>query len=244
MADRIEVTLYTRADCPLCDKAKAAMHAAASLHRLPLVIREVDIDRDPALRERFANDVPVIYVGAHEAFRHRVTPEEFAAAVTGRGPEEIDAVILSRGDGEGSPGNNAARRSFASLRMTGEGEEPVRSGGAATASVPASSLATEKCVPCHGGVPPVTGDELTSLQRDLGGGWRVVEEHHLEKDFTFPDFASALAFANRVGAIADEEGHHPDLLVAWGKVRVTIWTHAVNGLTRSDFVLAAKIDGG
>jgi len=204
MADRIEVTLYTRADCPLCDKAKAAMHAAASLHRLPLVIREVDIDRDPALRERFANDVPVIYVGAHEAFRHRVTPEEFAAAVTPSGSE---------------------------------------AGGASVAR-PASSLATEKCVPCHGGVPPVTGDELTSLQRDLGGGWRVVEEHHLEKDFTFPDFASALAFANRVGAIADEEGHHPDRLVAWGKVRVTIWTHAVNGLTRSDFVLAAKIDGG
>lgn len=195
MADRIEVTLYTRADCPLCDKAKGAMRAAASLHRLPVVIHEVDIDRDPALRERFTNDVPVIYVGAHEAFRHRVTPEEFAAHVRGN-----------------------------------------------KTSAPSSSLANEKCVPCHGGVPPVTGDELTALQRELGGGWRVVEQHHLEKEFAFPDFASALAFANRVGAIADEEGHHPDLLVAWGKVRVTIWTHAVNGLTRSDFVLAAKIE--
>jgi len=182
MADRIEVTLYTRADCPLCDKAKAAMREGASQHHLPVVIREVDIDRDPALRERFTNDVPVIYVGAQEAFRHRVTAEQFAAAVTPSGSEG-----------------------------------PGRAGGARMSSSAPTSLANEKCVPCHGGVPPVTGDELSALHRDLGGGWRVVEQHHLEKEFAFPDFVSALAFANRVGAVAEEEGHHPDLLVAWGR---------------------------
>ncbi|MDQ6801383.1 MAG: 4a-hydroxytetrahydrobiopterin dehydratase, partial [Acidobacteriota bacterium] len=62
------------------------------------------------------------------------------------------------------------------------------------------------------------------------------------KEFRFPDFANALAFTNKIGAIAEEQGHHPDIHLAWGKVRVTIWTHAVDGMTRSDFVLAAKID--
>lgn len=105
-----------------------------------------------------------------------------------------------------------------------------------------SSLANEKCIPCRGGVPPLKGDELRSLAEELGNGWQVIEEHHLEKTFPFPDFAQALAFTNRVGAVAEEEGHHPDIYLAWGKVRVTIWTHKIDGLTRSDFILAAKID--
>jgi 4a-hydroxytetrahydrobiopterin dehydratase len=105
-----------------------------------------------------------------------------------------------------------------------------------------SGLATEKCIPCRGGVPPLKGEELRAVERELGGGWRVVDEHHLEKEFSFPDFAAALAFTNRVGAVAEEEGHHPDIHLAWGKARVTIWTHKVDGLTRSDFILAAKID--
>ena len=104
-----------------------------------------------------------------------------------------------------------------------------------------SSLANEKCIPCRGGVPALKGEELAALARELGAEWRVVDEHHLEKEFRFPDFAQALAFTNKVGAIAEEEGHHPDIYLAWGKVRVTIWTHKVDGLTRSDFVLAAKI---
>ncbi|PYQ50099.1 MAG: 4a-hydroxytetrahydrobiopterin dehydratase [Acidobacteria bacterium] len=103
-------------------------------------------------------------------------------------------------------------------------------------------LAGEKCVPCRGGVPPLKGQELFALHRDLGGGWQVVEEHHLEKEFRFRNFAEALAFTNKIGAIAEEQGHHPDIDLAWGKVRVTIWTHKIDGLTRSDFVLAAKID--
>ena len=106
-----------------------------------------------------------------------------------------------------------------------------------------ANLANEKCVPCRGGVPALKGEELRALQAELGGGWRVVEEHHLEKEFTFPDFATGLELTNRVGALAEEEGHHPDIYLAWGKVRITIWTHKVDGLTRSDFVLAAKIDG-
>jgi 4a-hydroxytetrahydrobiopterin dehydratase len=105
-----------------------------------------------------------------------------------------------------------------------------------------SSLASEKCIPCRGGVPALKGEELAALARELGAEWRVVEEHHLEKEFRFPDFAQALAFTNKVGAIAEGEGHHPDIYLAWGKVRVTIWTHKVDGLTRSDFVLAAKIE--
>ena len=106
-----------------------------------------------------------------------------------------------------------------------------------------ANLANEKCVPCRGGVPALKGEELRALQAELGGGWRVVDEHHLEKEFTFPDFATGLELTNRVGALAEEEGHHPDIYLAWGKVRITIWTHKVDGLTRSDFVLAAKIDG-
>jgi 4a-hydroxytetrahydrobiopterin dehydratase len=73
-------------------------------------------------------------------------------------------------------------------------------------------------------------------------GWKVVNEHHLEKSYTFPDFAQALAYVNKVGAMAEEQGHHPDLLLGWGKVVVTTWTHKIDGLTESDFVLAAKCD--
>lgn len=105
-----------------------------------------------------------------------------------------------------------------------------------------SSLASDHCVPCRGGVPPLEGEELRTLERELGGDWQVSGNHHLEKDFSFPDFASALAFTNRVGAVAEEQGHHPDIYLSWGHVRVTIWTHKIDGLTRSDFVLAARID--
>jgi 4a-hydroxytetrahydrobiopterin dehydratase len=114
--------------------------------------------------------------------------------------------------------------------------------GASVAKASKSSLAKETCVPCRGGVPPLKGKELTTLAKELGGGWRVVEDHHLEKEFKFPDFAQALELTNRIGAVAEAEGHHPDIYLGWGKVRVTIWTHKIDGLTRSDFVLAAKID--
>jgi 4a-hydroxytetrahydrobiopterin dehydratase len=103
-------------------------------------------------------------------------------------------------------------------------------------------LTAKECVPCRGGVPPLAGDELARLSRQLGHDWKVVESHHLEKEFAFPDFKSALAFTNRVGALAESEGHHPDIYLAWGKVRIAIFTHKIDGLTESDFILAAKAE--
>jgi 4a-hydroxytetrahydrobiopterin dehydratase len=105
-----------------------------------------------------------------------------------------------------------------------------------------SELATKECVPCKGGVPPLQGQDLIPLQQQLGGGWKIINEHHLEKEFKFPNFQQALDFTNRVGALAEQVGHHPDIHLAWGKVRLTIWTHKINGLTESDFVFAAKAD--
>jgi 4a-hydroxytetrahydrobiopterin dehydratase len=104
-----------------------------------------------------------------------------------------------------------------------------------------SELATKSCVPCRGGVPPLKGGELDALARQVDG-WEVVREHHITKTFPFPNFRAALAFTNRIGELAEEQGHHPDLFLAWGKVGVTLWTHKIDGLTESDFILAAKID--
>ena len=105
-----------------------------------------------------------------------------------------------------------------------------------------NQLALKDCVPCKDGVPPLEGEELTRLQKELDGDWDVVEGHHLEKHYRFPDFREALAFTNRVGELAEEQGHHPDIYLAWGKVKIEIWTHKINGLTESDFVFAAKAD--
>ena len=104
-----------------------------------------------------------------------------------------------------------------------------------------TDLASRKCVPCRGGVPPLKGDALRGLAAQLAD-WKVMAEHHLAKSFLFPDFKTALAFVNRVGEVAEQEGHHPDLALSWGKVDVRIYTHKIDGLTESDFVLAAKID--
>ncbi len=103
------------------------------------------------------------------------------------------------------------------------------------------NLAEKHCVPCRGGVPPLKGEELEKMKAQVSG-WNVVNEHHLTKSFKFPDFKTALDFVNRVGAIAEEEGHHPDLYLSWGRVEVRTWTHKIDGLTESDFILAAKID--
>lgn len=103
------------------------------------------------------------------------------------------------------------------------------------------SLADKTCVPCRGGTPPLKGDALKPVAAELPD-WEVIGEHHLHKLFRFPDFQKALDFVNRAGAIAEEQGHHPDILLAWGKAEVTIFTHKIDGLTESDFVLAAKIN--
>ena len=103
-------------------------------------------------------------------------------------------------------------------------------------------LANKTCMPCKGGIPPLSGAAIERLSMELGGDWHIVESHHLEKSYGFKDFRQALEFTNRVGELAEREAHHPDIFLAWGKVRVTIYTHKIDGLTENDFILAAKID--
>ena len=103
-------------------------------------------------------------------------------------------------------------------------------------------LAQKKCLPCKGGVPPLKGGALDKIQKELGNGWQVIDEHHLEKEFKFKNFTEALGFTNKVGALAEQVGHHPDIYLAWGNVKVTIWTHKIDGLTETDFIFAAKVD--
>jgi 4a-hydroxytetrahydrobiopterin dehydratase len=97
------------------------------------------------------------------------------------------------------------------------------------------------CVPCRGGTPPLKGEDLSLFQKQVDG-WNVVEEHHITKVFNFPDFRGALRFVKCAGELAEEQGHHPDIFLAWGRVEITTWTHKIDGLTESDFILAAKID--
>ena len=103
-----------------------------------------------------------------------------------------------------------------------------------------SDLASKTCVPCRGGIPPLQGEQLENFKKQVPG-WTVVNGHHLTRNFDFPDFKSALAFTNKVGEIAEQQGHHPDILLKWGQVGITIWTHEIDGLTESDFILAAKL---
>ncbi|HEY7099405.1 MAG TPA: 4a-hydroxytetrahydrobiopterin dehydratase [Terriglobales bacterium] len=105
-----------------------------------------------------------------------------------------------------------------------------------------STLASKTCVPCRGGVPALKGTDLEKIQKEVPE-WKVVNEHHLTRTFTFPDFKQALDFVNRVGALAEEQGHHPDILLTWGRAEITLWTHKIDGLTESDFIMAAKIEG-
>lgn len=104
-----------------------------------------------------------------------------------------------------------------------------------------SELAARECVPCRGGVPPMKGEGIQNLLGELSG-WEVVREHHLRKEYKFKNFREALDFVNSVGELAEEQGHHPDICFGWGKAEITIWTHKIDGLTESDFILAAKID--
>ena len=103
-------------------------------------------------------------------------------------------------------------------------------------------LATQVCVPCTTEMPPLKGAALRNLVQVLGHRWQVIKGHHLEKEFRFKDFREALDFTNQVGELAEQQGHHPDIYLAWGKVKITLWTHKVDGLTESDFVLAAKVE--
>ena len=104
-----------------------------------------------------------------------------------------------------------------------------------------SELSSKQCVPCRGGVPPLTADEIKPLVNQLQG-WEVVDEHHLRKMYKRSNFRDALDFVNKVGELAEQQGHHPDICFGWGQADISIWTHKINGLTESDFILAAKID--
>jgi 4a-hydroxytetrahydrobiopterin dehydratase len=106
----------------------------------------------------------------------------------------------------------------------------------------ATALAEKHCVSCKGGVEPLKGEQIDRQMAELDPEWRVVDEHHLEREFTFRDFREALEFVDRVGALAEEENHHPDIHLSYGKVKIGLWTHKIDGLHENDFILAAKID--
>ena len=105
-----------------------------------------------------------------------------------------------------------------------------------------TDLAKKTCIPCRGGVPPLKGAQLEDLQDKLKNDWKIINEHHLEKEYSFKNFKEALDFTVKVGELAENQDHHPDIFLTWGKVKVTIWTHNIDGLTESDFIFAAKTD--
>lgn len=175
----MQVTFYTRRDCPLCDKAKASIKASGA----DVDLVEVDIDGDPELHRRFTDDVPVIYVDGKEAFRHFVHPQAFASYVRGiaQKPATVDRT-------------------------------------------------------------PLEHDEIRALMTHIDPAWEYYNAHQLRRELRFANFAEALAFTNRVGTIAEELGHHPDILLGWGRVVVTSRTHTPEGVSRADFLLAARVD--
>ena len=104
-----------------------------------------------------------------------------------------------------------------------------------------TNLSTKTCIPCRGGVEPLNNEAVQNYLRELVG-WQVIDHHHLQKSFSFPDFKAALALVNRIGEVAEQENHHPNISFTWGQVDIEIWTHVIDGLHENDFVLAAKID--
>jgi 4a-hydroxytetrahydrobiopterin dehydratase len=105
-----------------------------------------------------------------------------------------------------------------------------------------ATLSKKECTPCKGGVPPLAGEELYALYAELGADWQLVMDHHLEKEYKFKGYAPAVAFTNAIADLAEDQNHHPDILLSYGKVKVSIWTHKIDGLTESDFVFAAKVE--
>ena len=101
-------------------------------------------------------------------------------------------------------------------------------------------IITKSCVPCQKGTTPLSGEQLTALFSQLENGWQIIKDHQLEREYHFPDFATALAFTNQVGALAEKEGHHPDIHLSYGKVKIILWTHKIDGLSENDFIFAAK----
>lgn len=103
-------------------------------------------------------------------------------------------------------------------------------------------LVDSRCIPCREAVAPLKPDEIRAYQKQLSPEWNVIDNHHLERDYTFKNFRQALDFVNTLGGLAESQGHHPDICLSWGKVKITLWTHKIDGLHENDFILAAKID--
>jgi 4a-hydroxytetrahydrobiopterin dehydratase len=106
-------------------------------------------------------------------------------------------------------------------------------------------LSNQKCVACQGGIPPMNEAEIARYMKQLeeeASDWEVLQNRYLKKTWKFEDFKTALEFVNKIGALAEEQGHHPNINFGWGFVEITLWTHKINGLHESDFVLAAKIE--
>ncbi len=103
-------------------------------------------------------------------------------------------------------------------------------------------LHQKKCIPCQGGIPPLTALEIEPYIRQIHDDWKLIADHHIERVFSFNDFKSALEFVNQAGGICEEEDHHADFELSWGRVKIMIWTHKIDGLNEADFILAAKID--
>jgi len=104
------------------------------------------------------------------------------------------------------------------------------------------SLENRICTPCRGGINPLTHEEIRPYLSQLSPEWKIVNNHHLERTFSFKNFHQALDFTNQVGQTAEEQGHHPDIHLSWGKVILELWTHKINGLHPNDFILAKKIE--
>lgn len=105
-----------------------------------------------------------------------------------------------------------------------------------------SGLADKKCVPCEGGVPPLTDQEIAEYEKEISSDWKVVNDRRLFREFSFVNYRHTMDFVNKIAEIAEEEGHHPVMHVFYGRVDVELWTHAIDGLSENDFILAAKID--
>ena len=103
-------------------------------------------------------------------------------------------------------------------------------------------LSDRECIPCKGGVEPLNPKQQQELLKQLSDEWEVVNNHHLQKTYKFPDFLSALDYTNKAGQLAEDQNHHPEITLTWGVVTIRIWTHKIDGLTESDFILAAKFD--
>ena len=102
-------------------------------------------------------------------------------------------------------------------------------------------LIDKSCIPCSGSIPPLDAHTASELLAKIGNGWQINGAGHLYKKYSFDDFMGPIGFANKIAEVAEAEAHHPDITISWGACSIEIWTHKINGLTESDFILAAKI---